>query len=64
MEKARVSLQKEVDIVEMVRLKRYVHLALKHLLDTQLRKDLKARSQFYEVLVNEKLFNNEDLPTL
>ena len=45
MDKARKQLEREVDIVEIVRSRRYFHMALKHLLTPSVRKDLKTRSQ-------------------
>ena len=37
MENARASLEKEVEMMKMIRSKRFVHLALKHLLNPVLR---------------------------
>ena len=41
MEQARSALQKEVDVVRLIRSRRFVEIALKHLLDPVLRKELK-----------------------
>ena len=46
MENARASFEKEVEIMKMIRSKRFLHLALKHLLDPVLRKQLKTQSKF------------------
>ena len=46
MELARTKLQKEIDIIKLVRSRRFVHLALKHLLDPTLHKELKSQSHF------------------
>ena len=46
MEEARAALEKELDFTRMIRSRRYVHLALKNLLDTQVRKKLKLESQY------------------
>ena len=44
LESARVKLLKEVDIIEMIRSKRFVDKALKHLLGEKLHKELKSKS--------------------
>ena len=49
MDQARKTLEKEVDIIEMIRSRRFVHLTLYHLLEPSVRKQLKAESQFVEV---------------
>ena len=49
MENARASLEKEVEIMKMIQSKRFVHLALKHLLDPVLRKELKIQSKVREI---------------
>ena len=46
MEEARSALEKELDFTRIIRSRRYVHLALKSLLDTQVRKKLKLESQY------------------
>ena len=51
MEMARAAISKEVDIVELIRSNRFVHLALKHLLDPTVHKQLKARSQFKKIWI-------------
>ena len=45
LKEAREALRKEADIVKLIRSRRFVHLALKHLLDPQHRKQLKLMSQ-------------------
>ena len=49
LKEARASLEKEVDVLKLIRSRRFVHLALKHLLDPPLRKEFKARSQAKEI---------------
>ena len=53
MEQARAALEKEVDIIKMIRRRRFTHLALKHLLDPRLRKDLKHQSQLQEINIEQ-----------
>ena len=53
MDKARASLEKEVDIIKMIRSRRFVHMALKHLLDPTIRKELKSRSKFQEIEIEQ-----------
>ena len=71
MKKSREALLKEADIIRLVRSRRFVHLALKHLLDPDVRKELKSQCQFREVdiqnasssLVNKSLHgSNKVLP--
>ena len=47
-------LEKEVDIVEMIRSRRFLHLALERLLDKQTLQELKALSKFELVEVGKK----------
>ena len=42
MERARKALENEVEVVEIIRSLRFIHLALKHLLDPALIKELKS----------------------
>ena len=49
MQKARESLEKEIDIIEMIRSRRFVNMALKHLLDANLFKELKEKSKFVQI---------------
>ena len=53
MEKSREALLKEADIIRLIRSRRFVHLALKHLLDPGLRKTLKSQSQFREIDIQD-----------
>ena len=53
MAKARTALETEVDIVKLIKSNRFIHLALKHLLDPQLLKELKSRSKFKDVEMAE-----------
>ena len=46
MEEARTTLEKELDFIRIIRSQRYIHSALKHLLDTKVRKQLKLESQY------------------
>ena len=46
-------LDKEVDIVEMVKSRRYLHLALKQLLDKPTRKELKENSKIELVSIKK-----------
>ena len=46
MEEARESLEKELDFIRIIQSRRYIHSALKHLLDTKVRKQLKQESQY------------------
>ena len=59
MEQARASLSKEVDIIKLVRSRRFVHKALKHLLDPVLRKELKSQSMHREIEVSEQAAQKE-----
>ena len=45
MEKAVKALESEVGIIEMIRSRRFVHKALKHLLQPKIYDELKAESQ-------------------
>ena len=45
MERARAALEKEVDVIQMIRTRRFVLMALKHLLDPALHKEFKSQSQ-------------------
>ena len=49
MARARALLEEEKDIVKIIRSRRYLHMAIKHLLDAPLRKELKQLSHFREV---------------
>ena len=53
MEKAREALMKEIEVIKLIRSRRFVHMALKHLLGPALRKDFKARSLFKEIRIDE-----------
>ena len=53
MEKARAALQKELTFTKIIRSRRFVHMALKHLLDQSLRKKLKSQSQFQEINIEK-----------
>ena len=44
MEDARRTLERELDIIDLVKSKRYLHLALRHLLQPDVRKQLKEKS--------------------
>ena len=49
LEKAREVLEKEIDLIRLIRSRRYIHLGLKHLLDAPLRKELKEKSKYKDV---------------
>ena len=53
LDKARAALDKEMNVIKLIRSSRYFHLALKHLLDPQVRKELKKESQFREIDVKK-----------
>ena len=53
MEKARASLEKEADILKFFRTQRFLLMATKHLLDPALRKELKAKSKYKEIAIEE-----------
>ena len=42
-------MMKEIDIVDLIKSKRYLHLALRHLLKPKLRKELKALSEQVDI---------------
>ena len=60
LKEARASLEKEVDILKLIRSRRFVHLALKHLLDPQLRKEFKEKSQFKEIFLSQVGSNTDN----
>ena len=49
MDSARTALEKEGDVIRLIKSRRFMHLALKHLLDPALHKELKQRSKLHEV---------------
>ena len=49
MEEAFKKLEKEIDVVKLIRSRRFVHMALRHLLDNSVRKELKAQSRFKKI---------------
>ena len=53
MEKARDALKKEVDIVKIIRYRRFVYKALEHLLDADVIKVLKEKSRIKEINTEE-----------
>ena len=54
MDKARKALEKEVGIVAMIRSRRFVHMALQHLLQPALYLELEAKSSFHEILTYDE----------
>ena len=50
---ARETLSNEIDIIRMLRTRRFYHLALEHLLDAPVRKQIELQSE-YTVLGGEK----------
>ena len=59
MDRAREALEQEVDIIKLIRSRRFVHMALKHLLDPTLRKELKSRCQLQTIEIKQ-----DDTPLL
>ena len=53
LDKAHAALAKELHVIKLIRSRRYFHLALKHLLGPQVRKELKNQSQFREIFVEK-----------
>ena len=49
MEKALRELKKQVDVIKMIRSRRFVDLALRYLLDNAVRIELKKRSKYEEI---------------
>ena len=49
MEKAREALEQEADIIKLIKSRRFVHMALKYLLDPAIRIELKSRSHLKEI---------------
>ena len=58
MEEAFRKLEKEIDVVKLIRSRRFVHMALKHLLDNSVRKDLKAKSHFKDIDIAQQVFQD------
>ena len=54
MKNARLALEKEIDIVQMIRSRRFVHAAIKHLIEPGVLKELKLKSKFKEVTIEKK----------
>ena len=54
MEKARGVLEKEVDIIKLIRSRRFVHMALKHILDPTLHKELKLLSRVQVINIEKE----------
>ena len=53
MEQALAALEKEVQVINLIRSRRFVHRALKHLLDPALRKELKLQSECREIRIDQ-----------
>ena len=47
--KAREELEKEMNVIKLIRSRRFFHMALKHLLDPLIHKKLKEKSQYKEI---------------
>ena len=58
MEEAFRKLEKEIDVVKLIRSRRFVHMAIKHLLDNSVRKELKAKSHFKEIDIAQQVFQD------
>ena len=54
MQRAIEKLEKEIDVIKLIRSRRFVHLALKNLLENSVRKELKAKSQYVEIEIAEQ----------
>ena len=54
MKNARLALEKEIDIVQMIRSRRFVHAAVKHIIEPEVLKELKLRGKFEEVTIEKK----------
>ena len=54
MKNARLALEKEIDIVQMIRSRRFVHAAIKHIIEPEVLKELKLRSKFKEVIMKKE----------
>ena len=63
MDRAVSRLEKEVDIVEMIRSRRFLHLALERLFDKQTLQELRTLSKFelVEVVKKEKIKSKKAL---
>ena len=55
-------MEKEVEIMKMIQSKRFVHLALKHLLDPVLLKELKTRSKIQEIILESSVTSIPNAP--
>ena len=54
MEGIRSALKREVDVVKLIRSLRFMHMALKHILDPSLRKELKLQSKLKKIQIDEE----------
>ena len=50
MDEALKSLEREVDVIDLIRSNRFVHIALRHLLQPVLYEELKAQSKFVDIV--------------
>ena len=57
--KAVETMEEEVDIIRIIRSRRFIHMALKHLLDPKVHKELELKSQFLETKLED---DDDDLP--
>ena len=46
-------MEEEVDIIRIIRSRRFIHMALKHLLDSKVHKELEKQCQFLEVKLED-----------
>ena len=46
-------MEEEVDIIRIIRSRRFIHMALKHLLDPKVHKELEKQCQFLEVKLED-----------
>ena len=54
MNEARKALEKEVDILEIIKSRRFFHIALRHLLKPALHEEFEARSKFFEINTDQQ----------
>ena len=54
MERAYATLKQEMDVIELIRARRFTYMALKHLLDPPKYRELKTRSLLAEIGTDKK----------
>ena len=53
MEKSRTALENEMDLVKLIRSQRFIHMALKHLLEPVIHKKFQQESKLLEIEIEE-----------